>query len=62
MGNQSPTTTLRAFVEAVWTSDDSFGRNHRREVWSKPDIIGDTRELRRFTTRADKGGIRTDFF
>ncbi len=62
MGNQAPMETLRGFVDAVWTTNESVGGEQRREIWSKPDIVGGTRELRRITTRADADGVRTDFF
>ncbi len=62
MGNQSPMATLRGFVEAVWTTDDSLGGQHRRETWAVPDTALGSHELKRIATRADGTGIRTDFF
>jgi hypothetical protein len=62
MGNQSPMATLRGFVEAVWTTDDSLGGEDRRETWAVPDTALGSHELKRITTRADGKGIRTDFF
>jgi hypothetical protein len=62
MGNQSPMATLRGFVEAVWTTDDSLGGEDRGETWAVPDTALGSHELKRITTRADRDGIRTDFF
>lgn len=63
IGEQRPMETLRGFVRAVWSTD---GAVHSRfagdEVWSKPDGVSRSFELRRLTTPRNKNGIRTDFF
>lgn len=61
MGNQSPMSTLRGFVEAIWTRDLSRKRDEAR-VWSKRDRFSDDMELRRLVTEADAEGRKTDFF
>lgn len=64
IGEQRPLETLRGFVDAAWTSHseihNSFGAAAR--VWSRPDRVSGSYELRRFTTGRNKAGIRTDFF
>jgi hypothetical protein len=63
IGEQRPMETLRAFVHAVWTTDASI--HHRYSpptVWSKPDTVSGSYELRRLTTGQNREGIRTDFF
>lgn len=63
IGEQKPMQTLRGFVEAVWTQDKSIHHPHgSSEVWSKPDDVSDSFELRRLTTGRNKNGTRTDFF
>ena len=63
VGFQRPMRTLRGFVEAVWTTDSSLRRPHvPAQVWSKPDTIADSFELRRLTTAQNTHGVRTDFF
>jgi hypothetical protein len=62
MGNQSPMTTLRGFVEAVWTTHDELGGEDRGQTWAVPDEALDSHELKRITTRGDADGVRTDFF
>lgn len=55
--------TLRGFVDAVWTTDDSAHHPHApASVWSKPDTISRSFELRRLTTSKNAAGVRTDFF
>lgn len=62
IGNQRPMDTLRGFVDAVWTKDPA-GKNRfaGAHVWSKPDNISDSFELRRLTTTQNADGVRTDF-
>ena len=74
MGQQKPMDTLRSFVETVWVKcayliepADKKIRDH--EVWSKPDQVSTSLELRRITTRSsasdvspNKKGRRTDFY
>lgn len=63
IGEQHPMDTLRGFVETVWTKDPA-GKNKYAgvHVWSKPDNVSDTFELRRLTTSQNADGVRTDFF
>lgn len=65
MGEQWPMETLRGFVEAVWTGDpEMVSGDFNRQVYSKPDRITDSYELRRITTRdwSGKRQRRVDFF
>ncbi len=62
MGNQAPMTTLRGFVEAVWTNDPKLKKRGKPRIWSKRDPISGSHELRRITTTKDRDGVRTDFF
>ncbi len=63
IGEQKPMQTLRGFVEAVWTRDESIHHSYgSSEVWSKPDDVSGSFELRRLTTGKNKNGTRTDFF
>lgn len=76
MGEQRPMETLRSFVKTVWQhnynlfqglkSGDSY---HPWDIWSKPDRISGSTELRRLTTSRtrkrsslDAQGQRADFF
>jgi hypothetical protein len=65
MGEQWPMETLRGFVEAAWTRDPEMvwpGAND--QIYSKPDTITGSFELRRITTRdwSGKAQRRVDFF
>jgi hypothetical protein len=63
VGFQRPMRTLRGFVEAVWTTDSTLRRPYvPAQVWSKPDTISESFELRRLTTAQNTHGVRTDFF
>jgi len=63
IGEQRPMDTLRGFVKAVWTTDKNVQHPHARPgVFSKPDDISDSFELRRLTTTSDRNNVRTDFF
>jgi hypothetical protein len=69
MGEQRPMDTIKAFVKAVWESDKVIAANKLpNQVWSKPDIITGSCELRRTTTRDSipsasfPHGVRTDFY
>lgn len=63
IGNQRPMQTLRAFVHAAWTTHNSIHTKHAGgQIWSKPDDISDTYELRKLTTPENVNGIRTDFY
>ena len=57
--------TLRGFVDAVWTRNESLHHPHinaAEELWSKPDSVSGNFELRRLTTPKNRANIRTDFF
>lgn len=63
VGEQRPMETLRGFVRAVWTLDTSIHNAYAgHDVWSKPDSVSESFELRRLTTPQNSAGIRTDFF
>jgi hypothetical protein len=64
IGEQIPMATLDGFVEAVWTSDSSLHRPHKKGAysWRKPYTLSENFELRRITTSTNVAGIRTDFF
>lgn len=67
IGEQKPMETLRGFVDAVWRRHTEihheFAAKHAGTlVWSKPDTVSDSFELRRLTTPKNSADIRTDFF
>src|SRR6266850_195001 len=63
IGEQKPMETLRGFVNSVWTRDASIHHPFAgSQVWSKPDLVSKSFELRRLTTPQNQAGIRTDFF
>jgi len=63
IGEQRPMQTLRGFVNAVWSTDTAVHHQYSRPtVWSKPDTISGSFELRRLTTGQNRGDMRTDFF
>ena len=63
IGEQPPMQTLRRFVEAVWTRNSAIQDPHAGgNVWSKPDEVSESFELRRLTTPQNLGSLRTDFF
>ncbi len=63
IGEQKPMDTLRGFVRAVWSEDNAVHHEHGvNTVWSKPEFVSGTFELRRLSTGRNKAGIRTDFF
>jgi hypothetical protein len=63
IGEQRPMDTLRGFVKCVWSDDKDVHSEHgTSEVWSKPDRISGSFELRRLTTGRGRNAIRTDFF
>jgi len=66
MGEQKPMDTLRGLVSALWTHDPDIAGPRARAVYSKPDPITGSFELRRITTRnvpLDAGEMkRADFF
>lgn len=67
IGEQRPMETLRGFVDTVWCRDTAIHNPHAVKnggalVWSKPDTVSDSFELRRLTTPENTGRVRTDFF
>lgn len=66
MGEQRPMDTLRGFVNAVWRTDTALHNpdnpHGRDSVWSKPDTVSESYELRRLTTPKNRAGIETDFY
>lgn len=66
MGEQKPMDTLRGLVGALWTHDPDIAGEHAGTVYSKPDPITGSFELRRITTRnapLEDGELkRADFF
>jgi hypothetical protein len=65
MGEQWPMETLRGFVQAAWTADPEMtSPGHNDQIYSKPDTITGSFELRRITTRdwSGKAQRRVDFF
>jgi hypothetical protein len=63
IGEQRPMGTLRGFVETVWTSDSEVHHKYAKPgVFSKPDEISGSFELRRLTTTSDRKGVLTDFY
>ena len=71
MGEQRPMDTIKAFVKAVWETDEVITANdlpHPSQVWIKPDVRTGSLELRRITTRESIAsasfphGVRTDFY
>jgi hypothetical protein len=63
IGEQLPMDTLRKFVETVWIDDTSLRREFvPSTIWSKPDNVSQSFELRRLTTAQNRTGTRTDFF
>lgn len=63
IGEQRPMDTLRSFVDTVWTSDEDVQSVYAgSDVWSKPDNVSKSFELRRLTTPRNASGVRTDFY
>lgn len=66
IGEQRPMNNLRAFVDTVWRDDPSVqhkdARRHGQVMWSKPDHISESFELRRITTIQSTADKRTEFF
>jgi len=64
MGEQRPMETLWGFVQAAWIYDKKLGGRSQNQIFSKPDRITGSFELRRITTRRWKGpnSSPVDFF
>jgi len=64
IGEQRPMETLPEFVKAVWGDDAELVHPSRAEVFSKPELVSGSYELRRITTRQASAGTRQrmDFF
>ena len=63
IGEQRPMSTLRGFVDVVWKRNSALHDHPSRDgIWSKPDFVSNSFELRMFTTARNRTGVRTDFF
>jgi hypothetical protein len=63
IGEQRPMDTLRGFVQTVWATNRDIQHEHAVPgVFSKPDDISGSYELRRLTTTMNRHEVRTDFF
>jgi len=62
IGEQKPMDTLRGFVSAVWTSHKEIHLADGDSLWSKPDSLSESFDLRRLTTSQNTEHVRTDFF
>lgn len=64
MGEQWPMDTLRGFVDAAWTQDPEMTPPGDTQIYSTPDFVAGSFELRRITTRYWSGEKprRVDFF
>ncbi|MDF2994581.1 MAG: hypothetical protein K0R27_218 [Xanthobacteraceae bacterium] len=64
MGEQWPMDTLRGFVDAAWTRDPELTPPGETQIYSTPDWVAGSFELRRITTRYWRGEKprRVDFF
>src|SRR5262249_24245572 len=62
IGEQRPMETIRSFVAAAWSQDGEVHGKRDAQIWSKPDDISESFELRRLTTDFSKAGERVDFF
>lgn len=58
IGEQRPMNTISGFVQAAWVSDTNLVHPSRAEVFSKPELVTGSFELRRITTRAASSGKR----
>ncbi len=63
IGEQRPMQTLRGFVRSVWAAGEDVKHPYATPgLWSKPDDVSASFELRRLTTSQSRSGLRTDFF
>jgi hypothetical protein len=63
IGEQKPMSTLRGFVDAMWTRNVAIHHQYAGSgIWSKPDNVSRSYELRRLTTPRNAAEIQTDFF
>jgi hypothetical protein len=67
VGEQKPMDTIRRFVGAVWTTDAAIHDPNATKgahtlLWSKPDTVSASFELRCLTTPQNTSGVTTDFF
>lgn len=58
MGEQRPMDTLRSFVQTMWIGDRQIVDKRTKAIYSKPDEMTRSFELRRITTRY--GNIKID--
>ena len=63
IGEQIPMKTLRSFVDTVWTEDPSQTADDKeRDLFSGPDRVSGSFELRRLISSRNSKHVRTDFF
>ena len=63
IGEQRPMDTLRGFVDTVWKQDSEVQHEHAiAGLFSKPDEISNSYELRRLSTTKDRNNVTTDFY
>jgi hypothetical protein len=67
IGEQRPMDTLRRFVDAVWLRHRDIhhpeaAKHAHALMWSKPDRVSESFEVRKLTTPQSTGGTVTDFY
>lgn len=67
IGEQRPMDTLRRFVDAVWVRHRAIhhpeaAKHAHTLMWSKPDRVSESFEVRKLTTPQSTGGTVTDFY
>jgi hypothetical protein len=67
IGEQRPMDTLRRFVDAVWLRHRKIHHAEATKhahtlMWSKPDRVSESFEVRKLTTPQSTGGTVTDFY
>jgi hypothetical protein len=63
IGEQRPMDTLRGFVRAVWSADEDLHNPYAGDaIWSQPDTVSGSFELRRLVTPKNRSGVETDFY
>lgn len=63
IGDQKPLETLRNFVIAAWSRNKRVhGKFSGDGIWSKPDSVSESYELRKYSTVRNKCGVTTDFY
>ncbi len=63
IGNQQPMRTLRSFVKAMWSDHNEIHNEFAgKGIWSKPDTVSKSFELRMLTTPQNSANIKTHFY